>query len=160
MDAIRDARMELLSSLRTLKTDEEHTMRRHRRRSLQAMPFPSTLDRDHQASSLISPTRPPTHLDQASNDSVPTSAGGGSFASSSDGTRSIQSQQTVESFIAAVWVPDSRTEKCMRCHEPFTVFRRRHHCRLCGLVCCHWCSTKVSSNFDASPFRLLPLLRI
>ncbi|KAL7414029.1 hypothetical protein BDY24DRAFT_387305 [Mrakia frigida] len=146
MDAIRDARMELLSSLRTLKTDEEHTMRRHRRRSLQAMPFPSPFGPDYQASSLIPPPRSSTHPNHPSNDSAPISAGGGSFASSSDGT----SSQTVESFIAAVWVPDSRTEKCMRCHEPFTVFRRRHHCRLCGLVCCHWCSTKTFTINDST----------
>jgi hypothetical protein len=29
---------------------------------------------------------------------------------------------------------------CMLCHTRFTIVRRRHHCRICGRVCCHPCS--------------------
>lgn len=32
------------------------------------------------------------------------------------------------------WVPDTETDNCMQCHNKFTVIRRRHHCRACGLV--------------------------
>ena len=49
-----------------------------------------------------------------------------------------------EDYSAPVWVPDSRAERCMRCSEAFAVWRRRHHCRLCGDVVCWACSTKVS----------------
>ena len=28
----------------------------------------------------------------------------------------------------------------MLCHTRFTIVRRRHHCRICGRVCCHPCS--------------------
>jgi len=36
---------------------------------------------------------------------------------------------------APMWVKDQETSMCMRCTDSFTMFRRRHHCRACGLVC-------------------------
>ena len=35
---------------------------------------------------------------------------------------------------APTWVKDHETSMCMRCTISFTTFRRRHHCRACGLV--------------------------
>jgi hypothetical protein len=37
-----------------------------------------------------------------------------------------------------LWVPDSSAMRCMQagCDRRFTVRRRRHHCRVCGLVFC------------------------
>ena len=49
----------------------------------------------------------------------------------------------VEHFVPAVWIPDSKTDSCMRCGRAFGWRRRRHHCRLCGRCVCHSCSTKV-----------------
>ncbi|XP_063204843.1 lateral signaling target protein 2 homolog isoform X3 [Chroicocephalus ridibundus] len=37
------------------------------------------------------------------------------------------------------WVPDSTCSQCSACRSPFTLLRRRHHCRSCGKVnfgCC------------------------
>ncbi|XP_064182533.1 lateral signaling target protein 2 homolog isoform X2 [Anguilla rostrata] len=39
-----------------------------------------------------------------------------------------------------VWVPDSACDHCMACHAPFTLLRRRHHCRSCGKIFCSRCS--------------------
>ena len=39
-----------------------------------------------------------------------------------------------------LWVPDSKVSACPACHKPFTVLRRRHHCRFCGGVFCYECS--------------------
>lgn len=50
----------------------------------------------------------------------------------------------VEHFVPAIWIPDGKTESCMRCGRTFGWRRRRHHCRLCGRCVCHSCSTKVS----------------
>ena len=38
------------------------------------------------------------------------------------------------------WMPDKLCKHCYACEIPFTVFRRRHHCRLCGQVFCSNCS--------------------
>jgi hypothetical protein len=45
----------------------------------------------------------------------------------------------------AEWVPDERAPTCRGCNEPFTWYRRRHHCRQCGQIFCDGCSshTKV-----------------
>lgn len=49
----------------------------------------------------------------------------------------------VDHFLPAVWVPDSKTDNCMRCSSGFGWRRRRHHCRLCGRCVCSSCSGKV-----------------
>lgn len=40
----------------------------------------------------------------------------------------------------AVWIPDEVTANCMDCSMPFTLVRRRHHCRKCGKIFCSRCS--------------------
>lgn len=49
----------------------------------------------------------------------------------------------VEHYVPAVWIPDAKTEACMRCGKPFGWRRRRHHCRLCGRCVCSGCSGSV-----------------
>lgn len=39
-----------------------------------------------------------------------------------------------------VWVPDQDVIQCSSCNAPFTLFRRRHHCRACGHIFCAECS--------------------
>jgi hypothetical protein len=51
----------------------------------------------------------------------------------------------VEHFVPAIWIPDGKTDTCMRCGRPFGWRRRRHHCRLCGRCVCGSCSEKVGS---------------
>ncbi|KAF8586112.1 hypothetical protein K439DRAFT_1646365 [Ramaria rubella] len=64
----------------------------------------------------------------------------------------------VDHFLPAIWVPDSKTESCMRCGARFGWRRRRHHCRLCGRCVCADCSGKTffisdASTNDAKPAR-------
>ncbi|KAJ8957957.1 hypothetical protein NQ318_001956 [Aromia moschata] len=40
---------------------------------------------------------------------------------------------------APLWVPDSVALSCLHCDMKFTVLKRRHHCRACGLVLCSKC---------------------
>ncbi|KEG06958.1 zinc finger protein [Trypanosoma grayi] len=40
----------------------------------------------------------------------------------------------------AQWKPDSASQQCDNCAKAFDLFRRRHHCRLCGGLFCYGCS--------------------
>lgn len=61
-----------------------------------------------------------------------------------------------ENYCAPVWVPDSKAERCMRCSGGFSVWRRRHHCRLCGIVVCWACSMNVSISYLCLSFDCQP----
>ncbi|XP_076833723.1 lateral signaling target protein 2 homolog [Brachyhypopomus gauderio] len=39
------------------------------------------------------------------------------------------------------WVPDEACSSCVSCKAPFTVIRRKHHCRSCGKIFCSRCSS-------------------
>uniref|UniRef100_A0A8C2ZEP3 Lateral signaling target protein 2 homolog n=1 Tax=Cyclopterus lumpus TaxID=8103 RepID=A0A8C2ZEP3_CYCLU len=39
------------------------------------------------------------------------------------------------------WVPDEACNSCIACQAPFTVIRRKHHCRSCGKIFCSRCSS-------------------
>nr|XP_033806537.1 lateral signaling target protein 2 homolog isoform X2 [Geotrypetes seraphini] len=39
------------------------------------------------------------------------------------------------------WVPDDACSYCTACKAPFTVIRRKHHCRSCGKIFCSRCSS-------------------
>ncbi|CAN8327184.1 unnamed protein product [Cochlearia groenlandica] len=45
------------------------------------------------------------------------------------------------------WMPDQSCPVCYECDSHFTVFNRRHHCRLCGRVFC----AKCAANSVPSP---------
>eukprot|EP01112_Ceratiomyxa_fruticulosa_P020000 TRINITY_DN668_c0_g1_i4.p1 TRINITY_DN668_c0_g1~~TRINITY_DN668_c0_g1_i4.p1 ORF type:complete len:429 (-),score=79.49 TRINITY_DN668_c0_g1_i4:99-1385(-) len=40
------------------------------------------------------------------------------------------------------WVPDDVVRMCPLCTASFNVFKRKHHCRLCGSVICDGCSSQ------------------
>eukprot|EP01065_Artemidia_motanka_P027842 TRINITY_DN3303_c3_g1_i1.p1 TRINITY_DN3303_c3_g1~~TRINITY_DN3303_c3_g1_i1.p1 ORF type:complete len:2679 (+),score=741.42 TRINITY_DN3303_c3_g1_i1:333-8369(+) len=39
------------------------------------------------------------------------------------------------------WVADRMAKHCYKCHTPFGMFHRRHHCRVCGQIFCYKCSS-------------------
>ncbi|KAF6139804.1 hypothetical protein GIB67_009651 [Kingdonia uniflora] len=39
------------------------------------------------------------------------------------------------------WMPDQSCRVCYECDAQFTVFNRKHHCRLCGRVFCAKCTS-------------------
>ncbi|TXG68186.1 hypothetical protein EZV62_003121 [Acer yangbiense] len=39
------------------------------------------------------------------------------------------------------WMPDQSCRVCYECDSQFTIFNRRHHCRLCGRIFCGQCTT-------------------
>lgn len=54
------------------------------------------------------------------------------------------------------WMPDKLCKVCYGCEEQFTMFRRRHHCRMCGQVFCHNCS---NYSIDGSVVNIAGLVR-
>lgn len=61
-----------------------------------------------------------------------------------------QNIKVYEDYSAPIWVPDNRTANCMRCGGIFALWRRRHHCRLCGDVVCWACSTKKTKALSCA----------
>eukprot|EP00211_Chloroparvula_japonica_P020951 CAMPEP_0119132632 /NCGR_PEP_ID=MMETSP1310-20130426/11967_1 /TAXON_ID=464262 /ORGANISM="Genus nov. species nov., Strain RCC2339" /LENGTH=81 /DNA_ID=CAMNT_0007123275 /DNA_START=121 /DNA_END=362 /DNA_ORIENTATION=- len=42
------------------------------------------------------------------------------------------------------WIPDDRVSRCEACNAGFSLFKRKHHCRMCGHIFCDKClSTKM-----------------
>ncbi|KAF6776816.1 hypothetical protein AHF37_04044 [Paragonimus kellicotti] len=56
----------------------------------------------------------------------------------------------------AQWTADSLVPNCSQCHVAFSVSRSRHHCRNCGLIFCHFCSTQTM----ALPSAAKPVARL
>lgn len=44
------------------------------------------------------------------------------------------------------WMKDDSAKECFSCGKPFTTFRRRHHCRVCGQIFCDNCTTMVPGD--------------
>eukprot|EP01156_Anaeramoeba_ignava_P021297 Anaeramoba_ignava/c18686_g2_i1.p1 GENE.c18686_g2_i1~~c18686_g2_i1.p1 ORF type:complete len:169 (-),score=42.66 c18686_g2_i1:161-667(-) len=49
--------------------------------------------------------------------------------------------QLISSPPFPIFQPDPVEHCCFICGIKFTVFRRRHHCRKCGLVACNYCTS-------------------
>eukprot|EP00605_Chrysophyceae_sp_TOSAG23-4_P001064 GSChrysophyteH1.ASY1.ANO1.1169.1 assembled CDS len=42
---------------------------------------------------------------------------------------------------SSLWMPDKICKSCYNCEVAFTMYRRRHHCRMCGQIFCEKCSS-------------------
>lgn len=47
----------------------------------------------------------------------------------------------IDSLSAPSWSANEESDRCERCRDPFTLTNRRHHCRNCGLLFDHKCSS-------------------
>ena len=53
------------------------------------------------------------------------------------------------------WLPDELCTNCMLCQQPFSLWRWTHHCRDCGGLFCHECSShRVASSSKDGPATL------
>lgn len=170
MSAIRDANSNLLRDRRTLQRDDSVPVRDRRISSPSpirplASPRPKTslppsldsiphtplvdspslivggLGADYAFPRVPSPAPP-----ESEKPSLPERVRRWSDVGSPPAADVVVECRVIENYSAPVWVPDSKAERCMTCAEAFGVWRRRHHCRLCGSVVCWACSTKVRSS--------------
>lgn len=49
------------------------------------------------------------------------------------------------------WMPDESCRVCYECDSQFTIFNRRHHCRLCGRVFCAKCTANTVPALPDEP---------
>lgn len=49
------------------------------------------------------------------------------------------------------WMPDRSCRMCYECDSQFTIFNRRHHCRICGRVFCGRCTLNTIPAPSRSP---------
>ena len=67
----------------------------------------------------------------------------------------------IDTYRQPVWTPDRSATRCASCRQPFGLWRRRHHCRLCGDIFCWQCASEVSNSLrlqnEKAPRRLLRL---
>ena len=47
---------------------------------------------------------------------------------------------TVSTAMLPEWEKDESSNVCLQCNEAFWMLKRRHHCRRCGGLYCHYCS--------------------
>ncbi|KAL5995796.1 hypothetical protein ACLOJK_025866 [Asimina triloba] len=65
-----------------------------------------------------------------------------SFAEIVDIVKSWFPRRTEPANVSRVfWMPDHSCRVCYDCDSQFTIFNRRHHCRLCGRVFCAKCTS-------------------
>lgn len=55
-------------------------------------------------------------------------------------------QRTMGSLSKEFWMKDENATSCFGCNRPFTAFRRRHHCRVCGQIFCSSCSYNLDGS--------------
>ncbi|PWN26129.1 hypothetical protein BDZ90DRAFT_233273 [Jaminaea rosea] len=170
MGAIREARNEWMQARRTLRTEEDSVdAKRDRRRSVAAAAAAAKARQSVYSMALPNPSIPegiegcditlrePTAgtetpllpLDVAAlrrpsltaRSSLPSTTSFASLLPVAASTATPSSAlRVLEDYNAPAWVPDSRADRCMACSEPFNLWRRKHHCRLCGRVVCYSCS--------------------
>jgi 1-phosphatidylinositol-3-phosphate 5-kinase len=64
--------------------------------------------------------------------------------------------KVVDTQLKEFWMPDRFCKVCYGCEESFTMYRRRHHCRMCGQIFCNNCS---SFYIDGMLFNIPGLVR-
>mmetsp|Transcript_9237 Transcript_9237/g.17384 ORF Transcript_9237/g.17384 Transcript_9237/m.17384 type:complete len:2047 (+) Transcript_9237:105-6245(+) len=79
------------------------------------------------------------HASLVARDNDQSDEGDGRAASGANASISNTLQEQLDE--KSHWMPDVLCKTCYGCDAQFTVFRRRHHCRLCGQVFCSRCSS-------------------
>lgn len=92
----------------------------------------------------ITPTDPDPALSTSSTDestsiqNLPSQSNEDFSMNESNSTGSLTSAPDL-GRVPPYWIPDNLTNQCMQCDIKFSLIKRRHHCRACGLLLCSGC---------------------
>ncbi len=93
---------------------------------------------------------PPSHvLDMGHGHLKPSSSAAAASASESamDSQRDVKREHVAHGLMApAQWMRDEDVPRCCECNSVFTMFNRRHHCRVCGRIVDSRCCSKFDIN--------------
>ena len=87
--------------------------------------------------------------DDASTDAPQEELGDQEWPSEKSSWKEDSTDEMVPTSTSTVWMPDESACSCSKCEEAFTMFRRRHHCRGCGGICCAQCAPRTGSRLPA-----------
>ncbi|VDN98138.1 unnamed protein product [Rodentolepis nana] len=69
--------------------------------------------------------------------------------------RAEHAEERVRSLSTAKWMSDSEATSCALCDARFSLSKRKHHCRNCGLIFCQECSSfKMPLPSSSKPVRV------
>ena len=68
---------------------------------------------------------------------------------------SLTTKESKQDKYGVTWQLDSEVNECNECRNTFHAFRRKHHCRNCGMIFCNECSkNKMTVRGSANPKRV------
>ncbi|KAL7549282.1 hypothetical protein ACHAWF_012557, partial [Thalassiosira exigua] len=106
---------------------------------LPPLPSATAAGREGGSGGPARPTAPPPSTPPSSSSVVHRTSS--TPSSSSAATPGLPNPDNSSPRLSSHWESDARSDRCSACHSKFdALFKRRHHCRLCGRLFCHDCS--------------------
>jgi hypothetical protein len=72
-----------------------------------------------------------------------------------DAERKADQRSSPGLLTSALWMKDEDVQRCCECNSEFTLFNRRHHCRVCGRIvdkrCCSQFHIQSQRHVDGAP---------
>ena len=54
--------------------------------------------------------------------------------------RIISNEISIPTTTPSIWIPSKNISKCYKCKDSFSIWKRKHHCRICGRIFCSYCA--------------------
>lgn len=56
--------------------------------------------------------------------------------------RKISNEISIPKTSPSIWIPSKNVQECYKCKELFSIWKRKHHCRVCGRIFCANCADR------------------